>query len=489
MLLHELVDRRAQLRPDDLAVGFGDTSLTYQQFATRIHSMARVLRQAHPAGTCLGVVSANSIHMLTFMYAAPAAGLVVLLINTRLSAAERTVVIEDGHAAIVYDAHDLERLGSEAVELDDLDGDEFAGQIRETDTAWIIHTSGTTGIPKGACLTHRSLLAAVRATAAGRPFRPDDVYLFVFPLFHVAAYNVLHAHARGLPVILADRFEPASAAAAIETFNVTSISLAPTMLAMLLDDPTIRRSSLRSLRSIAYGASAMPVGLLRRGVNELNCRFAQGYGMTEMSGNGCFLGEAEHELALGSQPELLGAAGKPAPGCEMSIRDDDGNRLCAGEVGEIWVRGEQVISGYVGRDDLNASEWTDGWFHTGDLGRFDGEGYLYIVDRMKDIVITGGENVSSREVEDVLSLHPEVAMVAVIATPDATWGEAVTAVVVPTGPQPDTDSYVENLRNFVRGHLSGFKCPKRYVLANDLPLGASGKVQKNVLRQQLRDGV
>ena len=357
--------------------------------------------------------------------------------------------------------------------------------VDERDTAWLIYTSGTTGRPKGAMLTHRSIEAAVLNTTMARPVADDDVYLFPFPLFHIAGYNVVHHHLRRRPVVLLPRFDPVAVMAAIETERVTSVSLAPTMVAMLLDHPERPSFDIGTLRQIGYGAAAMPLGLLRRTVSELpTVGLAQGYGMTELSGNAVFLGPDEHRRAATTEPELLAAAGRPAPLIALRIGDDDGIEVPRGDVGEILVRGDQVCAGYWNDPEAMEAGWTDdGWFRTGDVGRIDRSGRLHVVDRKKDIIITGGENVSSREVEDVVGAHESVAAVAVVGVPDDRWGERVCAVVVPrVGAAFDPDELVA----WTDGRLAGFKRPRIVLTVDALPVNASGKVEKRLVRDRAR---
>jgi acyl-CoA synthetase (AMP-forming)/AMP-acid ligase II len=244
------------------------------------------------------------------------------------------------------------------------------------------------------------------------------------------------------------------------------MSLAPTMLAMLLDDPGFDPGTFRSVRQIAYGASPMSPDLYRRATETLGIDIAQGYGMTELSGNAVFLDGEGHR----THPT---AAGRPSPEVELRLADD----------GEILVRAPQVMAGYWDDPGATAATIVDGWLHTGDLGEVDEDGYLHVVDRSKDIVISGGENVSSREVEDVLSTHPAVGQVAVVGVPDDRWGEAVCAVVVPRG-----EVSLDDLVAHTRGVLGGFKQPRRLVLVDELPTNAAGKVLKRELREQLAHG-
>jgi acyl-CoA synthetase (AMP-forming)/AMP-acid ligase II len=285
--------------------------------------------------------------------------------------------------------------------------------------------------------------------------------------------------------VLLDRFEPKTFCAAIAAQRATSTSLAATMLAALLDYVDANPSALadlRTLRSIAYGAAPMPPSLLHRADALLGVDFAQGYGMTELSGNAVFLDAEAHRQGLAGDGGLLAAAGKPAPGVELRIADADDVDVQPGEVGEILVRADQMMIGYL--DDLEASESAlrGGWLHTGDIGRIDSGGFLHVVDRSKDIIITGGENVSSREVEDVVAAFPGVLRVAVVGVPDPTWGENVCAVIVASdNNRPDSAELVA----FVRSRLAGFKVPRHVVFVVELPVNAAGKVLKAQLRARL----
>jgi acyl-CoA synthetase (AMP-forming)/AMP-acid ligase II len=505
MLLHEVVLDAQRTIPGQPAICYGKQVLTFGELADRVRRTAMLAAAVCPAGGRIAVIGENHPGWIDLYYGVPAAGRTLVFLNQRLSAPELRVLIgRSGASVVVGEPTHLDRLRVEGVETPLIDWDgwkvgcealgdaSIAPMSSESSTgtpAWLLFTSGTTAAPKGALLTHRSVMAAVAASSAARPVEPDEVYAFPFPLCHVAGYNVVHRHAHGRPVVLLDRFEPKIFCAAVAAQRATSTSLAATMLAALLDhvdaNPTAL-ADLRTLRSIAYGAAPMPPSLLHRANMLLRVDFAQGYGMTELSGNAVFLDAEAHRQGLAGDTGLLAAAGKPAPGVEVRITDADDVDVHPGEVGEIVVRADQMMIGYL--DDPEASEAAlrGGWLHTGDVGRIDDGGYLHVVDRSKDIIITGGENVSSREVEDVVAGFPGVLRVAVVGVPDPTWGENVCAVIVASDDnRPDPAELVA----FVRSRLAGFKAPRHVVFVAELPVNASGKVLKAQLRRRLANEI
>jgi acyl-CoA synthetase (AMP-forming)/AMP-acid ligase II len=496
VLLHEVLELAAATAPDRTALVDGGRRVTFAELDDLVARTAAGLARLAPPGDHVGIVADNSLDFVVALYAAPRAALVLVPGNTRLRAADLVEQLEGCGATVVLgDRSSLDRLDAEpgrrdwrTVELGDRDlvaPDRSGPAVRDaTAPAWCIHTSGTTGRPKGSVLTHASLLAAATNTALGRGVADDDVYLFPFPLFHVAAYNVVVHHLCRRPVVLLPRFDAAAVQAATAAEGVTSMSLAPTMLAMLLDDPGRDDAALRTLRRISYGASAMPLDLLLRVQRELpDVGLAQGYGMTELSGNAVFLGPDEHRRAAAGEADLLAAAGRPGPLAAVRIADPGGAPLPAGEVGEILVRGDQVHAGYRADPAATAAARHGPWLRTGDVGRLDAAGHLHVVDRLKDIIITGGENVASRAVEDVLSTHPDVAAVAVVGEPDERWGERVTAVVVwRAGTRDDDDTRAAALLGWSRDRLAGFQRPRSVRTVDALPTNASGKVDKRALR-------
>jgi acyl-CoA synthetase (AMP-forming)/AMP-acid ligase II len=511
MLLHEVIELAAAREPDGLALVDADRSWTFAELAAEVDAMAAALAGVADPGERVAILSTNRAEHVVAYYAAPKAATVLAMVSWRLHPEEWIATIGHAGASVVLaEGPLLERLAPRlgeaptvrlavaleptapevtlppGVALTTLDaliagrGHPPAPDVDATDVAWIIHTSGTTGRPKGAMLTHRGLLAAVVGTALARPVADDDVYCFPFPLCHVAGYNVVIFHLHARPVVLLDRFEVAAFLRAVEEHRVTTASLAPTMLAMVLDHPDLDGADLSSLRAVGYGASAIAPGLLRRVVDRLGVDLSQGYGMTELSGNAVFLDADAHRRAVAGEDRLLTSAGRPGPMVAIRIVDDDGLPLPAGEVGEIAVRGDQVCAGYwADPEATRAARTREGWFRTGDLGRLDADGWLHVVDRKKDVIVSGGENVASREVEDVLAEHPAVREAAVIGVPDERWGERVAAVVAR---RPGTEVAADELVAHVRDHLAGFKVPRLVAFVDELPKNASGKVQKASLR-------
>ncbi|MCG7609914.1 MULTISPECIES: AMP-binding protein [Mycobacterium] len=496
-LLHELISSAAAAAPARQAVLTDDgATATFAEFDRQIHGVAGWIAARTAPGDRVAVVADNSAAYAQLYYGVPRSGRILTLINQRLSPAEQAAQLTTvAPALLLGDERYLSALaGTEAAveravtfESEQWQAAPTSGLpcpdvIHPDDPAWLLFTSGSTGTPKAVVHSHRSILTAVWGSVEGRSVRPAGVYLLPFPMCHIAGYNMLVQHAVAATVVLCAQFRPDGFAELVRRHEVTSCSLAPTMLHALLGHLSRTGTGLPSLESIAYGSAAMPLDLLRRAIEVLGVDFHQGYGMTETGGNITFLGPDDHRAGAAGQPELLTSAGYPHTGIEIGIAGPSGDLLPAGQVGEILVRGAQVTPGYW----PHGAGTTNGWLHTGDMGRTAADGRLYVVDRLKDIIVTGGENVSSREVEDVLSGHPSVDQVAVVAVPDDYWGEAVCAVVVPVPGQPPTaDELVEHVRN----EIAGFKRPRLVLFTEALPLTGNGKVAKDRVRAFARAAV
>jgi acyl-CoA synthetase (AMP-forming)/AMP-acid ligase II len=499
--LGDVVARWRSASPSDPAIITGDGVVTIEVFAALVDDLVGALDRLAPPGGRVGLLAPNGVTTAALLYAVPASGRTLVPLNGRLLPAEQRALLERSSADVLL-GEPVAGFDGTTVALDELVAIGRSStrpdpplRPEADDVAWVIFTSGTTGRPKGVLVTHASLAAAVRTTAAGRPLADDDVYLYPFPLFHVSAYNVLHAHARRRPVVLPTRFDASEVLEMSEKHAVTAMSLAPTMLRMLLDELTASgRRPPSHLRTIAYGAAPMAEALLREASDVLGCGFAQGYGMTELSGNAVFLSPADHRRGLDGEARFLRAAGYPGPGVHLRLVDEAGAEVANGASGEITVAAEQVCAGYLDDPASSGAAIVDGWLHTGDVGVVDPDGLLHVVDRAKDLVVTGGENVSSREVEEALLTHPLVAQAAVIGLPDERWGEAVTACIVVrvSGEAPvdspivDEAALTEALRAHVGTQLAGYKKPRRVIVLDALPVNAGGKVDKPLLRTRYR---
>ena len=481
-LIHDIVSRGAHAAPGRPAVIAPDgTATTFAAFDAQIRALAAWVDAGTDRNGRIAVIADNGVDYARLYYAVPRAGRILVLVNQRLSPAEQAAQLAGTEPTlIVGERRFLDALPQVAAELVAFDSARWRGalawstqdppvEVAPDDPAWLLFTSGSTGHPKPVVHTHRSITTAVRGTVAGRSVRPGGVYLLPFPMCHIAGYNMLVHHAARATVLPVPAFRAEEFAATVNTHGVTSCSLAPTMLHALLAHLERSGTELPTLREIAYGSAAIPADLLQRALARLDVDFHQGYGMTETGGNATFLGPSEHRSGAAGDVAALASAGRPH--AELEVRIDE-------STGEILLRGDQVAP--------SVARTPGGWFRTGDVGRFDDEGRLVVVDRLKDVIITGGENVSSREVEDVLSGHPDVDSVAVVGVPDEYWGEAVCAVVVA---HANSTTTADDLINHVRAHLTAFKRPRHVLFVDELPTTSNGKIAKTVIRKLARDKV
>jgi long-chain acyl-CoA synthetase len=472
----------------------------------RVARLAGAL-QAHGvrAGDRVAMLAANSDRYTEFFAAAWWTGAVAVPLNTRWSGPEVVhalndcgvclLVLDDAHAARVAElragapgvatwVHAGEApaptglLGFEAL----VDGHDPVADAPKApdDLAAILYTGGTTGAAKGVMLSHANFWASAVARLAEVPNPADPVSLLVAPLFHVAGLARLVVQwVLGAPCVLVPGFRAEAVLRAIQDEGVNDVVLVPSMLQALLDHPGFGDYRLDGLRRITYGASPISPVLLDRALAALpQVEFMHAYGMTETAATVCCNGPANHGPAARASG-LVRSVGRAGYGSLVRIVDDDGHELPRGSVGEILVQGASVMRGYWNRPLETQQALRDGWLHTGDAAWMDETGHVYVVDRLKDMIISGGENVYAAEVEAVLMKHPAVAACAVIAVPSVEWGEAVHAVVVPrAGCTPGA----EELRSFCRAELAGYKLPRTVELREALPLSAAGKVLKSELR-------
>ncbi len=494
--------RRAALNPERIALIFEEQEITFGEFGDRVRRQASLFRsEGVCVGDRVGYLGHNHPALLETMFAVQALGAIFVPLNFRLTAQELTFIINDAgiHSMVVDDAlrpvlepaiPDLccKRYFSsegEAPAWRHLLSERAAAEplakpvlVDQHDVAVIMYTSGTTGQPKGAMLTHGNILwnniNAMLAFGSNR----DDVILTAAPLFHIGGLNVmtLGSFHVGSTVVLLRNFDPAQVLADFERYAVTHMFGAPAMFLFISQHPAFAKADLTSIRNLICGAAPVPESLIElyaaRGID-----FCQGYGLTETAPFGSFL---TPEWASSK----LGSAGQPPLYSDTRIVDDDNQPVAAGVRGEICLRGPNIMKGYWNRPEATvAAIDREGWFHSGDVGYLDEDGFLFICDRLKDMVISGGENVYPAEVEGVLYKHESIAEVAVIGLPDEKWGEAVTAVVAL---HKDHQLNLEELREFAQPLLARYKLPLRLHLVDALPRNPAGKVLKFVLKEDLQ---
>jgi acyl-CoA synthetase (AMP-forming)/AMP-acid ligase II len=479
--LHDFLDYWARERPDaQFAAGDG-RPLTYREAAAAANRVAnRLIALGCRTGDRVAVLARNATWYPVLYFAAAKAGVVLLPLNWRLAPEEWARILDDGQPSVLIagrdytDATSVEPVVGEGAALERwlFDGPATAPDVEvgAGDPLYQMYTSGTTGAPKGAVLSHAAVTANVIQVSLAHSVAPGERGLVVLPMFHAAvipaAFSVV---CRGGSLFVLDAFDAERVVQVLERERISVATLVPAMLQACLDHTAGRR--FEALRSVYYGASPITEETLRRAIDAFGCGFVQSYGMTEAAQALTFLTAADHRLALEGRPELLLSAGRAAAGTTLRVE---------GAPGEILARGPQLMSGYWRRPDATAQALRNGWLHTGDLGRLDDDGYLFVEDRLKDMVVTGGENVYPRVVEDVLVRHPGIAEVAVIGVPDERWGEAVKAVVALRAGAVCTE---EEILDFCRPRLGGFERPRSVEFVDALPRNATGKVLKRVLRE------
>lgn len=502
MILGDLIQRNAALHGDRLGLVFEELRFTHREFARRVYRtsnalLGRGIRQQER----VAILSKNRNEVLEVFGAGELTGFITICINHRLSIPEIEEICCDAQpAALFYEADFAEAaaaiqaripalrlvmaFGQGAAEYEEAlaqaSDAEPALRASPEDIAYLIYTSGTTGKPKGVMYTHAAMVEAARTLSHESGALEPVTALIVMPLFHVGAriesFGFLYL---GGAIILQSIFDPLTVLKALERERVTAIHLAPIMIGRILDAPARETFDVRTLQCVHYASAPMPVPLLRRAIAAFGSIFHQVYGMTECLG-GTTLKAHDHVLEGDARlVARLSSAGQPYSGTELRILGDDGKDAAPGEIGEVLIKSVATMKGYWNNSAATIEALRDGWMHTQDLGRLDDEGFLYIMDRKKDMIISGGENIYSWEVEEALRKHPAVAEVAVIAVPDAEWGESVKAcVVIREGAKTSEQELIAHCRSLI----ASYKKPRSVDFIDALPRLFNGKTDKKTLR-------
>jgi len=509
----DVMERNALIFPDKPCIISPDQGkeLTFAEFNTRVNQVANaLLALGLGRGDRIAILANDSIEYVE-VAATAKSGFACVPINWRLKGAEISYIINDAGASAVF-------AGSKQVEILDairaeiptvtqfvcFDGEApgYIGsedmlaqasaadpevEVGLEDLIAIIYTSGTTGRPKGVIKRNRDTMRHLRLINGLGQLINSDRILGLYPLFHVGLiHGMFNGMLWGCSQWLLPRFDPEAVLKLVHEAKITNLFTVPTMVIRLMDHPDFNKYDTSSLRSIVYTGSPMPVEALRRGLELFGSIFYQGYGMTEGTGQ-TVLSTQDHIRAV-TEPgkeHLLSSVGQVLPGCEMRIVDDDDNDVPPGAPGEIVFRSLSIIDGYWNNSEASAELLRNGWMHTGDIGKLDEEGYLYLVDRKKDIIVSGGENISSVEVEEVIYGHPAVLECAVIGVPSDEWGEAVKAVVAL---KRGTTATPEEIMEFCAERMGGFKRPRSVEVWPELPKSPVGKILKKEIKEKFWAG-
>jgi acyl-CoA synthetase (AMP-forming)/AMP-acid ligase II len=507
-ILGSITLRNWQLRPSAPAIIFEGRTITHREFAERAFRLANALRRLGvKRGQRVAILAQNCPEYMEVYAAGELGGWTTVTINYRLAAPEISYILRDSAPQVLICEAELEdRVHPDArkplqhiliIGGNQQDGgyEEVLAQekpepppplVEPDDVAFLVYTSGTTGRPKGVMLTHRGQMRSALISAFEALVQPTDRLALAMPFYHIGAKNQWLSHSLyGCPIILHRAFRPDRFLGALREHEATVTLLAPTMLKDLLD-LGCDHASVPSLRKIYYSAAPMPETLLRRAVKAFGPIFGQIYGMTESGGPGCTL--HAHQHVLDGPPQIvrrLRSAGQPMTGCEVRIMASDGSFCPPGVPGEIVIRSEALMAGYWNNHAATFETLSNGWLHTGDLGETDEEGFVYVVDRVKDMIVSGGENIYSRGVEEALLSHPSIADAAVVGAPDERWGETVLAFVVK---RPGSEVSADEVIAHCREKIAGYKRPRAVKFVEALPKLPNGKVEKFKLRAPLWEG-
>ncbi len=495
-IVPDLLSAGVRRNPGQACVVEGDRSLTFADVHRRAALLAGALhRFGIQPGDRVALLALNELEYLEISVGVNRAGAVLLPLNYRLAVPEMAWIVADASPSLLihgpgYEEH-AAALGVPTWHLGAAGfGDPYEERLATAeadptmpfypagDLAQVMYTSGTTGRPKGALMTHMNLWARANTYAIEMSLRPEHVFVQGLPMFHIASHTGAAFTYVGARQVVIRAFEPHAVLDAVSSQRATHLLLVPTMMNLLATHPAIAAADLSSLEVLLYGASPISPDVVTRVLDAFGCGLLQFYGMTETAGT-TLLRPEEHDPV--NHPEWLSSAGSDSISYSTRVVDEAGNDVAPRVVGEVISRSPGNTIGYWNNPEATALALRDGWMHTGDLGYFDEDGHLFIVDRMKDMIVSGGENVYAREVEDAIYAHPEVFEVAVIGVPDARWGERVHAIVCPMpGSEPSAESIIAHCRQ----RLAGYKVPKSVAFVEELPKNPTGKILKRVLRDE-----
>lgn len=508
----DIIYRNAILHPDDEAFVCGSDRISFKRFNERVNGLVHGLEALGiKKGDVIGILSWNQLEYPEVFGAAMKGGFVLAHFNPRLRAEELVHLINDSEPRVLFlgpelvetidgihkqlpktesfltfgDTEGRMMAYGEMVESQSIEEPEI--RVREEDPLTIFYTSGTTGIPRGAIYTHKQKMENVVMKALDIGVELGDRHLVVLPMFHIGgdSHTWPFFLMGGCNVIMPISSDLADALQVIAKEQITDVHIVPTQLVSMLTLPDIKKYNLHCLKRIWYAASPMPTEILKQGLSVFGPIFLQGYGLTESGPHTATLKKADHRYPGESTDEqtLLASCGQPCIGVHMRIVDEAGRDVEVRKIGEIIVKSKRNMTGYWRKPEETKEAIRDGWLYTGDLGYYDEKGYIYIADRKKDMIITGGENVYPVEVENVLYRHPAVKEVAVIGIPDPYWIERVHAVVVL---KVNVQASGEDIISFCKEHIANYKAPKTVEFVEDLPKNPQGKILKRELRSKYR---
>jgi acyl-CoA synthetase (AMP-forming)/AMP-acid ligase II len=497
--IFDAIRNHAETRGDQVALILGNRTTTFGELWQRANQVANGLSSfGLKPQSRIAILTGNNDVFFEIWLGAALANCVLTPINARLAPPEVAYIVNDSQAEVlIVDApfeglvkgisgelknvRETITLNNYAEWRDRQSTESVRKTIDPADTMVQMYTSGTTGFPKGVELNHTSMLACVRSMMGLHEWQPREVALVTAPLFHTAGSAWANcALQSGGTIVLLREVSPAGILDAFEENKVTQALLVPAVVQMALQSPECESKDFSHLKRMLYGASPIAIPVLRQALETFGCEMEQGYGLTETVGPIAMLRPDDH-----LNDDKLQSCGKAVPGAKIRVVDNNGIDCASGDVGEIVVAGVQVMNGYWNRPDDTAAAIRYGWFHTGDAGFFDNDGYLYIHDRLKDMIVSGAENVYPAEVERALESCPGIAEVAVIGVPDAQWGEAVKAVVVASAGETLSEAAIID---FARDHIARFKCPKSVDIVASIPRNPSGKILKKELRAPYWEG-